>query len=84
MRSLKHNNTGSAIPLILFILTIIGAGALYTLLITQVGQPVFDQYIPAGDVKTFVMMLIYGMPVVILVVGVIALIKSGIKQEVVY
>jgi len=49
-----------------------------------VGQPVFDQYIPAGDVKTFVMMLIYGMPVVILVVGVIALIKSGIKQEVLY
>jgi len=29
-------------------------------------------------------MLIYGMPVVILVVGVIALIKSGIKQEVLY
>jgi len=84
MRKLKSNNNGSAVPLILFILAIIGAGALYTLLIIEVGQPAVDSYIPSGDVKTFVMMIIYGIPVFILVVGVIALIKSGIKQEVVY
>ena len=82
MRKLKTNNIGSAIPLILFILTIVGAGALYTLLIIEIGQPVFDQYIPNGDAKTFIMMIIYGIPVFILVIGTIALIKSGLKTEV--
>ena len=82
MRKLKDNLIGSAIPLILFILTIVGAGALYTLLIIEIGQPVFDQYIPTGDVKTFVMMMIYGIPVFILVVGVIWLVKTGLKTEV--
>ena len=82
MRKILHNNIGSAVPLILFIMTIVGAGALYTLLIIEIGQPVFDEYIVAGDVKTFVMMIIYGIPVFILVVGTIALIKSGLKQEV--
>jgi len=84
MKKLLSNNQGSAIPLILFVLTIIGAGALYTLLIIEIGQPTFDEYIPAGAVKIFVMMIIYGLPVIILSIGVIALIKSGLKQEVVY
>ena len=82
MKKLTDNNYASAIPLILFVLTIFGAGALYTLLILEVGQPVFDQYIPNGDVKTFIMMIIYGIPVFILVIGAIALVKSGLKTEV--
>lgn len=81
-RKLLQDSYASAIPLILFVLTIVGAGALYTLLIVEVGQPTFDQYIPNDEVKTFVMMIIYGIPVFILVIGVIALVKSGIKQEV--
>ena len=80
-RKLISDSYASAVPLILFVLTIFGAGALYTLLIIEVGQPIFDQYIVAGDVKTFVMMIIYGIPVFILVVGTIALIRTGLKQE---
>ena len=82
MVKLLNNNIGSAVPVILYVLGIIGAGALYTLLIIEVGQPTFDSYIPSGDVKTFVMMMIYGIPLFILVVGVIALIRSGLKREV--
>ena len=81
-RKLIMDSYASAIPLILFIMTIFGAGALYTLLILEIGQPIFDSYITAGDVKTFVMMLIYGIPVFILVIGTIALIRTGLKQEV--
>jgi len=84
MRKLNIDNNGSAIPIILFIMGIIGAGALYTLLIVEVGQPLFEHYIPSGDIRTFVMMVIYGIPMFILVVGVIALIKTGLKQEAVY
>jgi len=82
MVKLLNNNIGSAVPVILYVLGIIGAGALYTLLIIEIGQPTFDSYIPAGDVKIFVMMMIYGIPLFILVVGVIALIRSGLKREV--
>jgi len=82
MKQIINDTRASAIPVILYVLGIIGAGALYTLLIIEVGQPTFDSYIPSGEVKTFVMMMIYGIPLFILVVGVIALIRSGLKREV--
>ena len=82
MKQIINDTRASAIPVILYVLGIIGAGALYTLLIIEIGQPTFDSYIPAGDVKIFVMMMIYGIPLFILVVGVIALIRSGLKREV--
>lgn len=82
MKKLINDTRASAIPVILCILGIIGAGALYTLLIIEIGQPTFDEYIPSGDVKTFVMMMIYGIPLFILVVGVIAIVRSGLKREV--
>ena len=81
-RKLISDSYASAVPLIVFCFVIVGAGALYTLLILEVGQPVFDAYIPAGDVKTFVMMVIYSIPIFVLVVGVIWLIMSGLKREV--
>jgi len=83
-KPLINNQIASAVPLILFVLTILGAGALYTLLIVEIGQPIFDSYIPSGAVKTFVMMIIYGLPGIILVIGVISLVRSGLKQEVMY
>jgi len=82
MKQLINNNKASAVPVIVFCLVLFAAGALYTLLILEIGQPTFDQYIPAGDVKTFVMMFIYGIPIFILVIGVIWLIRSGLKREV--
>lgn len=82
MRKIISNHVASALPLVVFCLVIFAAGALYTFLILEFGQPTFDQYIPAGDVKTFVMMVIYGIPVFILIVGVIWLVRSGLKQEV--
>ena len=82
MRSFKEDNVASAVPLILFIVTLVGVGALYTLFFIEVGLPEFDSYIPASDSKTFIMMGVYGMPLLILVVGVVALLKAGLKRGV--
>lgn len=81
MRQLKDNNKASAVPLILFAVTIVGCGALYTLLITTIGLPIFNDYIPVGDPKTFILMCIYAIPIFLIVIGGIALVKSGMKQN---
>jgi hypothetical protein len=79
MRKLKDNNYGSAVPIILYIVAIVGLGALYTLLFIEIGIPSFSSFIPASDSKTFIMMCIYAIPMFILGVGSIALVKSGLK-----
>lgn len=82
MRKLKNDNHGSVVPLILFIITIFGAGALYTLFFTEVGMPALDFLIPVSDSKTFIYMVIYGLPLIILVVGVFSLLKEGLKRSI--
>ena len=84
MRKLKHNNTGSAIPLILFAVTILGCGAFYTILFIEIGLPIFNDYIPEGDAKTFILMCIYSIPIFIITIGGIALVTSGMKQKFYY
>ena len=81
MRKLKSDSMGSVVPLILFILTIFGAGALYTLFFTEFALPTLDYMIPSSDSKTFIYMLIYALPLIILVVGVFALLKEGVKRS---
>ena len=84
MKKILYNQQASAVPLILFFLAIFTCGALYTLFFVEVGFPTFNSYIPASDSKTFIMMCLYAIPLFILILGVICLIKSGLKREVYY
>jgi len=38
--------------------------------------------IPSGDSKTFIYMGLYGVPLIVLVVGVFALLKEGLKRTI--
>ena len=81
MRNILKNNTGSAVPLILFVLTIVSCGALYTLFFVEVAYPSLLYMIPDSDSKTFIMMGMYSIPLFILIVGVLSVIKAGIKES---
>jgi len=83
-RNFLKNNKASAIPIILFLVTIVSCGALYTLFFIEIGIPAFNSLIPASDSKTFIMMLIYGLPLIVIIIGGISLIKAGIKRTVYY
>lgn len=81
----KLNNQGSAVPLILFVLTIFVAGALYSLFFIEVGFGLLDIIpVPDSDSKTAIMMGLYGIPLIILIVGIIALFLSALKNENMY
>ena len=84
MRKIIHNNIASAVPLIMFFLAIFVCGAIYTLFFVEIGYPTFDSYVPASDTKTFIMMCLYAIPLFVIVIGVICLIKSGLKRTVYY
>jgi hypothetical protein len=82
LRSLKDNNVGSIIPILWFIITIFSVGAIYTLFFIEIGVPTFSSWIPASDSKTFILMMFFAMPLFILLVGAVALVKAGLKREV--
>ena len=81
MRSLLRDNNASALPVILFVVTIIACGAMYTLFFIEIAIPSLSSFIPASDSKTLIMMLIYAMPLTVLLVGVVALMLAGIKRN---
>lgn len=83
-KKLMKNNEASAIPLMLFIITIVCCGALYTLFFIEIAYPTLGTFVPAGDSKTFQMMLFYAIPLFVLIVGVFALVKAGLKRTVYY
>ena len=76
-----QNTQASAVPLILFILSILVCGALYTLFFLEVALPNLKYLIPDSDSKTFILMGIYAIPIIITLVGVICLIKEGQKDN---
>jgi hypothetical protein len=82
MRSLKDNNIGSAIPVILFVVTIVVIGALFSLFFIEIGFPLLDTLIPVPDSpsKTFIMMMLRGIPLIVLLVGCVSLIIAGLKN----
>jgi len=80
MRKLIDNNVCSAVPLILFILTIVSCGALYTLFFVEVAYPSLLYMIPDSDSKTFIMMGMYAIPLFVILIGVFSVIKAGIKE----
>ena len=81
MRSLIRDNNGSAVPVILFVVTLIAVGALYTLLFIEICIPTLGGYIPASDSKTLIMMFIYAMPLTVLLVGIVSLMLAGVKRN---
>ena len=81
MRNLVRDNNASAIPVLLFIATIIALGAMYTLFFIEIGIPYLGGFIPASDTKVFIMMFIYAIPITILIVGVVSLMIAGIKRN---
>ena len=82
MLKLRNNYEASAIPIIYFLLTIIVCGALFSLLFLEVAFPTFLSFIPDSDSKTFIIMGLRGMLLIILFVGIICLLREGIKREV--
>ena len=82
MRGFIHNNSGSAVPIIYFILTIVVCGALFSLLFLEIGFSVFLNMIPSSDSKIFILMGLRGILLIILFVGVICLFREGLKREV--
>ena len=82
MKRLIHNNQASVIPLLLFVLTIFVCGALYTLFFIEIGFPTFEGYIPEGSAKTFIMMMIYAIPLIVIIIGSFALLLAGVKRGV--
>lgn len=81
MRKLITNTYGSAVPLILYVLTILSCGALYTLFFVEVAYPSLLYMVPDSDSKTFIMMGMYAIPLFIIIIGVFAVIKEGIKES---
>ena len=84
MKSIIRNNQASAVPLLLFVITIFSLGALYTLFFIQIAIPELSHLIPDSDAKTFIMMMIYGIPIMILLIGGVSLIKEGLRRDVIY
>lgn len=80
MKPLLNNNKASVVPVILFLVTIFACGALYSLLFIEIGLPLFEGYIPAGDAKTFIMMCMYAVPLFIILIGVLSLFLAGLKR----
>ncbi len=79
-RSLKNNDDASAIPLILFILGLFGSGAVYSFCFIVIAPSLYD-LIPDSMFKTLILGIIYFVPLVILIVGVLALLLSGMKKS---
>jgi len=81
MRKITKNNNASAVPLLLFIMTILSCGALYTLFFVEVAYPSLLYMIPDSESKTFIMMGMYAIPLFVLLIGVFSVIKAGLKRD---
>jgi len=80
LRSLKNNTFGSAVPLILYVVTIFFCGALYTLFFLEVFYPSFLSMVPASDSKIYITMILYAIPLLVILIGFIAVIRTGLKK----
>jgi len=80
MKFLKDNNAG-AVPLLLFALTIVVCGAFYTLFFIEIAYPNLMYLVPSSDSKTFIMMLMYAIPLFVLLILIVAFLKSGLRER---
>jgi len=81
MRKFIGSNEASAVPVLLFVVAIIVCGALYSFFFLEIGIPTLGGFIPASDSKTLIMMFIYAIPPTVLIIGVLSLLKAGIKRQ---
>ena len=81
MRDIIKDNNSSVVPLLLFVITVVSCGALYTLFFVEVAYPSLLYMIPDSDSKTFIMMGMYAIPLFVLLIGVFSLVKEGIKRD---
>lgn len=86
VKKILKDNIGSVVPPILFIICIIGGGGLYTLLFIEIGIPFMNSWfpVPASDSKTFIMMIIWALPIIITITALFALYLSGLKRQLPY
>jgi predicted membrane channel-forming protein YqfA (hemolysin III family) len=57
------------------------AGLFYTIFILWIGIPFFDAFIPSGDAKTFMLMIIYALPLFVLVGCSVWFIRVSLKKS---
>ena len=81
MKKIINDNQGNVTPLIYLILCIVAFGALYTIFFIEVCMPHLAPLIPTSDYKTYFLMLIWGIPIIITIVISLATIKSGLKRN---
>ena len=80
LRPLLDNTIASAVPLILYVVTILVCGALYTLFFLEIFYPLFLYMVPASDSKVVITMVFYAIPLLVVLVGVVSIIRSGLKK----
>lgn len=86
MKKLLNDNIGSVVPPLLFLLSLIGGGALYTLFFIEIGIPIMNAWfpVPESDSKTFIFMIIYAIPIFITITALFALWLNGLKRNLPY
>jgi len=81
MRNIWNNNEASAIPIILFVGGLLVSGLMYTVFFIMVAPSLFI-FIPDSVYKTIIIYgFIWFLPMIILIVGVIALLISAQKKN---
>ena len=80
MKNITHDNNASAVPIILFLVTILGCGLFYTLLFLEIFFPSIAYLVEGSDSRVFIMMCFYAIPLFVIIIGVISLLKAGLKR----
>lgn len=83
VKKLRTDNTGAALVVLMFILTIFVCGALYTLLFIEVAIPRLSPLIPDSDSKILLMMCIYAIPIAVILVSGLAAFKETIRKRII-
>lgn len=81
MKKIIKDIEASVNPVLLFLMTLVAVGLLYALLFTQVFVPLIAPLIPASDSKVYFMMIIYAIPMIVVVVGMISVFQKALKKS---
>jgi len=80
-RMFIEDKRASPDPLIAFLATIIGGGALYTFMFIILGGPLFQPFASDNIYTTFIVYIINYIPLIVLIVAGLGLIKAGTRQS---
>jgi len=76
-----HDKRGSPDPLIAFLATIFGAGALYTFMFILLGGPLFTPFATDTVYTEMITWVINYIPLIIIIVCGLGLLKAGTRQS---